>query len=148
MEFYTTVLLSVVALVMLIIIVKSPIFQTSMLKKHKKLNDEYIKDLEDEKDFFKKKARAMQLQANVKEQGVKVSSDGGFDEIVPEIIKGISPFVPEKLRPLFEDKEISGAIIGQVLKNPEQYKDVIKNMIAKVKPNGNQEINNTENASL
>lgn len=148
MEFYTTVLLSVVALVMLVIIVKSPIFQTSMLKKHKKLNDEYIKDLEDEKDFFKKKARAMQLQANVKEQGVKVDPNGGFEEIVPEIIKGISPFIPEKLRPIFEDKEISGAIIQQVLKNPAQYKDVITNMISKVKVNGNKETGNTDTASL
>ncbi len=149
MEFYTVVLLSVVAIVGLIIIVKSPIYNNSLQKKREKLSNEYIHDLEDEVAFQKKRSRAMQLQKNTKEQGVTVSNpDEGFEAIVPEIIKGISPFIPEKLRPLFEDKEISGSIINEVLKNPDQYKGMIKNMIAKVKPNGNQEAGNPETASL
>lgn len=133
MEFYTVVLLSVVAVVSLIIIVKSPVFSTAMLKKHKKLNDEYMKDLEDERDYFKKQARANQLQKNNRERGVAVDGQGDFADIVPEIVKGIAPFIPEKLRPLFADTEISGAIINQVLKEPDKYKQVIKGMIAKTK---------------
>ncbi len=149
MEFYTVVLLSVVAIVGLIIIVKSPIYNNSLQKKREKLSNEYIHDLEDEVAFQKKRSRAMQLQKNTKEQGVTVSNpDEGFEAIVPEIIKGISPFIPEKLRPLFEDKEISGSIINEVLKNPDQYKGMIKNMIAKVKPNGNQEAGNSSELSV
>ena len=149
MDIYQLILLCTVALVGLIIIVKSPIYSNTLQKKREKLTNEYIHDLEDEVNFQKKKARGLQLQKNTKEQGVTVSNpDEGFEAIVPEIIKGISPFIPEKLRPLFEDKEISGSIINEVLKNPDQYKGMIKNMIAKVKPNGNQEAGNPETASL
>jgi hypothetical protein len=134
-----------------LIITKSTIFSNSLAKKQKKLSDSYIQDLEDEVTYHKKKARGLQMQKNTKEQGVSLGNpDGGFEEIVPEIIKGISPFIPEKLRPLFEDKEISGQIINQVLKNPEQYKGVIKNMIAKTKgvQNGSQETNPTQELSV
>ena len=149
MDIYQLILLCTVALVGLIIVVKSPIYSNTLQKKREKLTNEYIHDLEDEVNFQKKKARGLQLQKNTKEQGVTVSNpDEGFEAIVPEIIKGISPFIPEKLRPLFEDKEISGSIINEVLKNPDQYKGMIKNMIAKVKPNGNQETGNPETASL
>ncbi len=149
MDIYQLILLCTVALVALIIVTKSPIYGNTLQKKREKLSNEYIQDLEDEVNFQKKKSKALQLQKNTKEQGVSVSNpDDGFEAIVPEIIKGISPFIPEKLRPLFEDKEISGSIINEVLKNPEQYKGMIKNMIAKVKPNGNQETSNGQNDSL
>ena len=133
------------------IITKSSMFSSSLVKKQKKLQDSYIADLEDEVAFHKKKARGLQMKANVKEQGVAVeNADGGFEEIVPEIIKGISPFIPEKLRPLFEDKEISGQIINQVLKDPDRYKGVIKNMIAKTKvgQNGSQTGNKESEISV
>jgi hypothetical protein len=117
-----------------LIITKSTIFSNSLAKKQKKLADSYIQDLEDEVQYHKKKARGLQMQKNTKEQGVTLSNtDGGFEDIVPEIVKGISPFIPEKLRPLFEDKEISGSIINEVLKNPDKFKGIITNMIAKTK---------------
>ena len=116
-----------------LIITKSTIFSNSLAKKHKKLADSYIQDLEDEVQYHKKKARGLQMQKNTKEQGIAVDSNGDFTDIVPEIVKGISPFIPEKLRPLFEDKEISGSIINEVLKNPDKFKGIITNMIAKTK---------------
>ena len=149
MDIYQLILLCTVALVALLIIVKSPIYNNSLQKKREKLSNEYIHDLEDEVNFQKKKARGLQLRQNTKEAGVSVSNpDGGFEAIVPEIIKGISPFIPEKLRPLFEDKEISGCIINEVLKNPKQYTGMIKNMMSKVNPNGNKEAGNGQNDSL
>ncbi|MBT7243662.1 MAG: hypothetical protein HN879_09620 [Flavobacteriaceae bacterium] len=116
-----------------LIITKSTIFSNSLAKKQKKLADSYIQDLEDEVQYHKKKARGLQMQKNTKEQGIAVDSNGDFTDIVPEIVKGISPFIPEKLRPLFEDKEISGSIINEVLKNPDKFKGIITNMIAKTK---------------
>ncbi len=149
MDIYQLVLLCTVALVALLIIVKSPIYNNSLQKKREKLSNEYIHDLEDEVNFQKKKARGLQLRQNTKEAGVSVSNpDGGFEAIVPEIIKGISPFIPEKLRPLFEDKEISGSIINEVLKNPKQYTGMIKNMMSKVNPNGNKEASNSSELSV
>ncbi len=149
MDIYQLILLCTVALVALLIIVKSPIYNNSLQKKREKLSNEYIHDLEDEVNFQKKKARGLQLRQNTKEAGVSVSNpDGGFEAIVPEIIKGISPFIPEKLRPLFEDKEISGSIINEVLKNPKQYTGMIKNMMSKVNPNGNKETSAGQNDSL
>ena len=149
MDIYQLVLLCTVALVALLIIVKSPIYNNSLQKKREKLSNEYIHDLEDEVNFQKKKARGLQLRQNTKEAGVSVSNpDGGFEAIVPEIIKGISPFIPEKLRPLFEDKEISGSIINEVLKNPKQYTGMIKNMMSKVNPNGNKETSDSSQLSV
>jgi len=132
-----------------LIITKSTIFSNSLAKKQKKLADSYIQDLEDEVQYHKKRARSMQMKQNVKEQGVQVDSNGEFADIVPEIVKGISPFIPEKLRPLFEDKEISGSIINEVLKNPDKFKGIITNMIAKTKKtNGQQEINSSSELSV
>ena len=149
MDIYQLILLCTVALVALLIIVKSPIYNNSLQKKREKLSNEYIHDLEDEVNFQKKKARGLQLRQNTKEAGVSVSNpDGGFEAIVPEIIKGISPFIPEKLRPLFEDKEISGSIINEVLKNPKQYTGMIKNMMSKVNPNGNKETSDSSQLSV
>jgi len=132
-----------------LIITKSTIFSNSLAKKQKKLADSYIQDLEDEVQYHKKRARSMQMKQNVKEQGVQVDGSGEFADIVPEIVKGISPFIPEKLRPLFEDKEISGSIINEVLKNPDKFKGIITNMIAKTKKtNGQQEINSSSELSV
>jgi len=132
-----------------LIITKSTIFSNSLAKKQKKLADSYIQDLEDEVQYHKKRARSMQMKQNVKEQGVQVDGSGEFADIVPEIVKGISPFIPEKLRPLFEDKEISGSIINEVLKNPDKFKGIITNMIAKTKKtNGQQEVNSSSELSV
>lgn len=129
-EILNTVLILGGILGAIFIAVKSPIFQTSMIKKSKKLQNDYIGELEDELDYYKKQLRSKQLKENLKDRGPQLK-EGEFNEIVPELIKHIGPFLPKKLQPLFADKEISGAIIDKVLENPDQYKDIIKGFISK-----------------
>jgi len=133
-EIINTIIISIVVLALVFIVVKSPIFQTSMLKKSKKLTDSYIHELEDDIVYYKKLARKSQLKQNVNDRGPQIK-DGEWSNIVPEIINGLSPFIPKKLQPLFEDKEISGAIIEKVLKDPAKYKEIIKSFISKSKTN-------------
>lgn len=112
------------------IMLKSPFFQSSVMKKQLKIRDSYTNELEDELDYYKKKLRSEQLKANAKDRG-PVIQDGDWESIVPSLVEGISPYLPKKLQPLFKDKEISGAIMKEVLENPEKYKDTIKGFISK-----------------
>jgi len=136
-----TVIIGMIIIVASIIVVKSPMFTQNITKRHLKLSDSYVKDLEEEIDYLKKQVRAKNIKANVKERG-PVLEDGEWGAIVPELVKNIAPFVPKKLQPLFADTEISGAIVKQVIENPDKYKDTIKSFIGKAtgkSSSGNQQ---------
>lgn len=135
-EVLPTIIIVVGLSVAAIITLKSPLFHNVILNKHLDQTSSLLEDLEEENKAMKKKIRGMKLQENARDRG-PVIEDKEFDELVPELVGQIAPFVPKRLQPLFENKEISGAIVKKVLENPDQYKDLIKKFIGK-KNDGNQ----------
>lgn len=124
-------------------------FEASNFKKRFKLQEDYIKELEDDNDAYKKEIRSVKNRQNAKENvQMNLDGDAGLEELIPAFVGDISQFLPKKLQPFFQDKELQGAVIKKVMDNPERFKPIIDKVIKKSVGAGNNNNNQTETNEL
>jgi len=123
-------------------------FEARNFKKRFKLQEDYIKELEDDNDSIKKELRSVKNRQNAKENvQMDLNPESGLEELIPAFVGDISQFLPKKLQPFFQDKELQGAVIKKVMDNPEKFKPIIDRVIKKsvgAKPNANNQTQENE----
>lgn len=99
----------------------------SLDPKYVKAKVNMYKDLADE---YKDEAKTWKGKFNQTKQSPTFEGDpDDLTSIIPNIIGSFSDFLPKKLQPFMQNKEIQQALIKKVLDNPEKFTNIIGNLI-------------------
>jgi len=104
--------------------------------KLRRLDPRYVKEkvkmYQDLADEYKDEAKSWKGKYN--QTKAAPTFEGDLDDIsslIPNIIGSFSDFLPKKLQPFMQNKEIQKALIDKVLANPEKFTSIIGNLISK-----------------
>jgi len=104
--------------------------------KLRRLDPRYVKEkvkmYQDLADEYKDEAKSWKGKYN--QTKAAPTFEGDIDDItslIPNIIGSFADFLPKKLQPFMQNKEIQGALIKKVLENPEKFTSIIGNLISK-----------------
>jgi len=102
-------------------------------KKRFALLQKYSDELEEDNNGYEKQLTSYKAKLAQKERAPSIPNEKGDDwsSIIPDFVGDISGFLPKKLQPLFENKELQQVIIKKVLDNPEKFKPYIDKFISK-----------------
>jgi len=95
----------------------------------RKLDDDYIKQLEQDNQGLKAELKSKIAQENRRQRGPEYAKDTDWSELVSMFAGDISQFLPRKLQPLFQDKELQNGLIGKIMENPEKFKPLINKFL-------------------
>jgi len=102
----------------------------------RRLDPKYVKEkvkmYQDLADEYKDEAKSWKGKFN--QTKASPTFEGDLDDIssiIPSIIGSFSDFLPKKLQPFMQNKEIQQALIKKVLDNPEKFTSIIGNLIKK-----------------
>jgi len=93
---------------------------------------EKVKMYQDLADEYKDEAKSWKGKYN--QTKAAPTFEGDIDDIsslIPNIIGSFADFLPKKLQPFMQNKEIQGALIKKVLENPDKFTGIIGNLISK-----------------
>jgi len=110
------------------IVLNSLSFSHIINKKRMNLQGQYTKELEYEIDELQSKIKSMTAANNRKERGPQLE-EGDLSQMIPALVGDLSQFLPKKLQPLFQDKELQSGLIKMVLDNPERFKPLISKFV-------------------
>lgn len=98
-----------------------------------KLQEKYIKELEFDNDAYNEEVKSLKASLSRKDRAPSIKEEdmGDWSKLIPDLFGDISGFLPKKLQPLFENKDLQGALINKVLENPEKFKPYIEKFISK-----------------
>jgi len=102
----------------------------------RRLDPKYVKEkvkmYQDLADEYKDEAKTWRGKYNqTKTAPTFEGSTDDISAIIPNIIGSFSDFLPKKLQPFMQNKEIQQALIKKVLDNPEKFTSIIGNLIKK-----------------
>lgn len=103
-------------------------------KKRFDLQEKYVKDLEKDNDGYEDEVISLKAQLARKERAPSIPEgkiEDSWGDIIPSFIGDISEFVPKKLKPLFENKELQSVIINKIIADPEKFKPIINKFVSK-----------------
>jgi len=102
----------------------------------RRLDPKYVKEkvkmYQDLADEYKDEAKSWRGKFN--QTKTSPTFEGDMDDIsaiIPNIIGSFSDFLPKKLQPFMQNKEIQQVLIKKVLDNPEKFTGIIGNLISK-----------------
>lgn len=104
-------------------------FRLKLLKKDFAELQNYTAEVEAENKSLKNKL-------NNRERGPQLEDSSDWASLIQAFVGDLSAFVPRKLQPLLQDKELQNALIQKFMENPDRYKDLIKRFIV---PRGREE---------
>jgi len=105
---------------------------TKSQRKLQQLDNEYIEELESQ-------LKSAKTTLSNRERGPALEG-GELDELIPAFVGDVSQFLPKKLQPFFQDKDLQKAIISKVMENPDRFKPIISKFIKKsVNKDGGQQ---------
>jgi len=110
------------------IVLESLSFGQIINKKRMQLQGMYTKELENEIDDLNAKIKSQIAAQNRKERGPQLE-DGDFSDLIPMLIGDLSGFLPKKLQPLFQNKDLQKVIIQKIMDDPEKFKPIIDKFI-------------------
>lgn len=115
-------------------------------QKMAKLDKDYIKKLEDDIDYLENEIKSLNGSLNRTQKGFKVEgSPDRWSELLPDILGNFGDFAPKWAQPFLKNKDIQGALIEKVMKEPEKYAGIISKFIGKKDgENTGQTTNHTE----
>jgi len=109
--------------------------------KLRRLDPKYVKEkvkmYQDLADEYKDEAKSWKGKFN--QTKASPTFEGDIDDlssIIPNIIGSFSDFLPKKLQPFMQNKEIQQVLIKKVLDNPEKFTSIIGNLISKKNKEG------------
>jgi len=120
----------------------------------RRLDPKYVKEkvkmYQDLADEYKDEAKTWRGKYNQTKTAPTFEGDlDDISSIIPSIIGSFSDFLPKKLQPFMQNKEIQQALIKKVLDNPEKFTSVIGNLIKnKNKGEGNAAGPSTDSISV
>jgi len=102
----------------------------------RRLDPKYVKEkvkmYQDLADEYKDEAKTWRGKFNQTKTAPTFEGDiDDISSIIPNIIGSFSDFLPKKLQPFMQNKEIQQALIKKVLENPEKFTSIIGNLIKK-----------------
>ena len=102
-------------------------------KKRFALLQKYSDELEKDNDGYEEQLKSLKAKLSQKERAPSIpeANKDDWSSIIPDFIGDISGFLPKKLQPLFENKDLQQVIIKKVLDNPEKFKPYIDKFISK-----------------
>jgi hypothetical protein len=86
-------------------------------------------DLENYAYNLEKEVKSLQNWKNGRERGPQIQENGEWGDIIQMFTGDLAGFVPKKLQPLFEDKELQGALVKKFMDDPERFKPLIKKFL-------------------
>jgi len=126
------------------IVLESLSFSHLINKKRLSLQNQYTKELEIDNDELRKQIKSMIASNNRKERGPQLE-DGDLAEMITAFAGDLSGFLPKKLQPFFQDKDLQKGIINKVLEDPEKFRPLINKFI---KPKGADKTQDPEGLSV
>jgi len=120
---------SIVCLAATKILPKITNFESNRYKSMRKLDDDYIKQLEQDNQGLKAELKSKIAQENRRQRGPEYAKDTDWTDLVSMFAGDISQFLPRKLQPLFQDKELQNGLISKIMENPEKFKPLINKFL-------------------
>lgn len=117
-----TAIVSIAGITITKILRQSTDFRLKLLKKD-------FNELERYTDELEKENKSLKNALNNRERGPQIEDNGDWSGIIQSLVGDLESFVPRKLRPLFQDKDLQNALIQKFMENPERYKELIKRFV-------------------
>jgi len=107
-------------------------FEQDNYRKRMKLQSDYVKELEEDNQTLKKDVQTAKNTLYRKERGPEYDKDMDWSDLISTFAGDISKFLPKKLQPLFEDKDLQAGLINKIMEHPDKFKPLINKFL---KPN-------------